>query len=168
MVNFLSTKSAVWFFLFTTLVMFIIVMFIADPIIDNRDGFSVVQLQLAFDKELAEQIVSNWNIEAFKKWIVTDYIYALSYMLFFVSLQLMLFQSRHIPKRSWLRIGIYLALFAALCDWAEDSLELWFLSDMEHFSATLFFIHSLISSCKWLMLPVVLFIIFKTLTIKAK
>jgi len=48
-------------------------------------------------------------------------------------------------------------MLAGLLDWVENSLELWFLYDMHAFSATLFWVHSLVASIKWLCLPIMIF-----------
>jgi len=155
--NFLTNKKTVIFFGITTLIMAYIVMVIVDPMIDKKDGFSVIALQLAFFKENGLKIISTWDIEAFKKWIFTDYIYALSYMLFFSSLALWLAK----VKKTTAGIYPYIAIMAGIFDWIENSLELWFLNSPDTFPSALFFIHSIISTIKWLALPLFLFGIIK-------
>ena len=86
----LATKSTVIISAILTAIMGFIVMVIVDPMIDGKDGLSVFALQLSFDKTVAKSIVSTWDIEAFREWIFTDYIYAVSYVLFFASLLLWL------------------------------------------------------------------------------
>ena len=149
--KFLANKKIVIFTAITTAIMAFIVMALFDPLVDGKNGLDVIALQLSFSKDVGENIVSSWNIEAFKKWIVLDYIYALSYMLFFASLMLWLARQKGVPS------GIYpfIAIFAGVFDWIENSLELWFLNDIEGFSSTLFFVHSIVATLKWLALPIV-------------
>lgn len=160
--NFFANKNVVMFFGITTLIMAYIVMVIVDPIIDQKDGFDVIALQLAFFKEHGLTIVSSWDIEAFKKWIFTDYLYALNYVFFFSSLLFWLGKK----KNSEVKWFVYIALFAGLFDWIENSLELWFLHDINAFSSVLFFLHSILSTLKWLALPAVLWKIVKLLKMK--
>jgi hypothetical protein len=155
--SYLANKKAVIFFGIITLIMAYIVMVIVGPMIDKKDGFSVIALQLAFFKENGLKIVSTWDIEAFKKWIFTDYIYALSYMLFFSSLALWLAK----VKQTTAGVYPYIAIMAGVFDWIEDTLELWFLNSLESFPSTLFFIHSIFSTLKWLALPLFLWGLIK-------
>lgn len=155
--RFLTNKKTVIFSAITTVIMAFVVMVLFDPLVDGKNGFDVIALQLSFSKDAGVNIVSNWNIEAFKKWIVLDYLYALSYMVFFASLLLWLEKDRGVPSS----IYPYVAISAGVFDWIENSLELWFLNDMEGFSSTLFFIHSLCASIKWLALPVIVWQIVK-------
>ena len=155
--SYLANKKAVIFFGITTLIMAYIVMAIVDPMIDRGNGASVIALQLAFFKDNGLKIVSTWDIEAFKKWIFTDYIYALSYMIFFSSLALWLAKIKNITAG----IYPYIAIIAGIFDWIEDTLELWFLNSLESFPSALFFIHSIISTIKWLALPLFLWGVVK-------
>ena len=160
--KFLSNKKIVIFSAITTTIMAFIVMVIFDPLVDGKNGFDVIALQLSFIKEVGVGIVSSWNIEAFQTWIVLDYLYAFSYMVFFASLLLWL------AKKKGVSSGIYpyIALCAGVCDWIENSLELWFLSDIEGFSSTLFFVHSIVATLKWLALPVIVWHIVKLYRVK--
>ena len=160
--TFLANKKTVILSAILTAFMAFVVMAIVNPMIDGKDGLSVIALQLSFDKAAAKEIVSTWDIEAFRQWIFTDYIYALSYVVFFTSLLLWLGKEKHVNVKRFVAI----ALFAGLFDWVENSLELWFLQDMDHFSSTLFFIHSVLSTMKWLALPVVLWKIVQLLKTK--
>jgi len=150
--NFLIEKKIVIISMIMTLIMAYIVMFIFDPMVDGKDGLSVIALQLAFEKSKGIQIVSSWDIEAFNRGIVLDYLYALSYMIFFASLISWLEKKRDILPSFF----PYIALLAGAFDWIENSLELWFLHDVEPFSSTLFFIHSIFSILKWLALPLII------------
>ncbi len=150
--HFLANKKVVIISMITTLIMAYIVMVVFDPMVDGKDGLSVIALQLAFEKSKGIQIVSSWDIEAFNKGIVLDYLYALSYMVFFASLVAWLEKKRDISPS----LFPYIALSAGVFDWIENSLELWFLHDVEAFSSTLFFIHSIFSTLKWLALPIVI------------
>ena len=153
--KFLERKNVMLLSMLTTVIMFVIVMFIVNPMIDGANGLNVIALQLAFDKEIGIDIVSNWDREAFKQWIWTDYLYALSYMLFFASLLSWLMKSKGMEKNSWYHMMITITLLAGLFDWIENSLELWFLYDIDAFSSSIFFVHSSISMLKWLALPVI-------------
>ncbi len=137
----------------STIIMFVVVMFWANPTIDKQKGFGVLSLQLAFSKEYGINIVNSWGkggVERFTHYIISDYIYALSYSFF---LALLLFQ---------LKSRIYfLPLVAGLFDWVENSMEILFTHDMIHFSTYVFFLHSLIASLKWLIVPIVFYNIFK-------
>ncbi|MCF6208516.1 MAG: hypothetical protein L3J61_03920, partial [Ghiorsea sp.] len=141
----------------STIVFAIIVMAVAGPLIDDKDGVSIIALQLSFSKEAGESIISTWSIEAFNKWIVMDYLYALSYMTFFASLIL------YIEKRKGITHSLYpyIAITAGIFDWIENSLELWFLHDTSGFPATLFFIHSILATLKWLAVPIILWYFVK-------
>ncbi len=151
----LANKNVVIVALVAMLIMFGVVMFTVNPLIDNGDGLEVIGLQVSFDKQAGAEIVSHWNVQAFKQWIFTDYIYALCYTLFFTSLLLWLMKVKG-KDNSWYMIFVYVAIFAGLSDWIENSLELWFLDDIDGFSQGLFWTHSMIATLKWLALPVVL------------
>jgi len=162
----LANKKIVLISMITTVCMFILVMFIANPIIDTKNGIDVILLQLMFDKHEAIELVSHWDVAVFNKWIITDYLYALSYTVFFVSLLSWLIKVKDIPNAHRYHILIYIAMLAGMLDWVENSLELWFLYDVEYFSATLFWIHSLLASIKWLCLPLIMFGIIKLYRVK--
>lgn len=155
----LSSKTLVIVSGITTLLMFVIIMFIVDPLIDGKNGLGVISLQLAFDKAAGVQIVNGWGeggVLNFKKYIFADYLYALSYALFFASLlSLLIFrakQERHI-RYVWV---VCLALVAGVCDWIENTMEICFVNDMAAFSDGVFYIHSIIAVLKWMALPVVI------------
>ena len=160
--KFLSNKKIVIFSALTTVLMAFIVMVIFDPLVDGKNGLDVIALQLAFSKEVGIGIVSSWNTEAFQTWIGLDYLYALSYMVFFSSMISWLEKDKGVSYS----IYPYIAIFSGLFDWIENSLELWFLSDMEGFSSTLFFIHSIIATLKWLALPIIVWRIVKLYRVK--
>ena len=162
--QFLAHKKIVMLSMITTIILGTIVMLFVDPLIDGGNGFDVIALQLSFDKAAAQEIVSSWDISAFRKWIIMDYLYAMSYMIFFASLILWL------EKRKGLAHGYVsiIALCAGIFDWIENSLELWFLQDTESFSATLFFVHSLLATLKWLALPIVFGTLIKLYRIDTK
>jgi len=160
--NFLANRQVMIISMISTLIMAFIVMVIVDPLIDGKDGFSVIALQLSFDKEIGKEIVSSWNIEAFNRWIIMDYLYALSYMIFFVSFLLWLEKIKNLPST----IVPYIAIGAGVFDWIEDSLELLFLNNIEAFSSTLFFIHSIFATLKWLALPIIIGTIIKYYRVK--
>jgi len=139
---------------FTTIILFAVIMFYVNPSIDSKNGLEVLYLQLSFEKEIGTQIVKSWTqtgINRFLELIWLDYIYALSYSIFFSSL---LFKLQTINyKKSMI---IYIPFIAGILDAIENTFEILFLNNMEKFSNTLFFIHSLVASLKWLVLPIVL------------
>ncbi len=142
--------SAIFFF-----IMFYTVMFYANPVIDGKDGFGVIKLQLSFFKDIGVEIVNNWGVDGanrFKNYIFTDYIYAINYVLFFVSLIKVLIEKSKMYSYNFL---IYIAILAGFFDWIENSIEIFFLSNMQDFSNTLFFLHSIISLIKWITLPII-------------
>lgn len=142
-------------------VMFCAVMFYINPLIDGKDGFGVIKLQLSFFKHSGTEIVDSWGlggINRFKSYIFTDYLYAISYVLFFVSIIKMLIEKSALQHY---RILIYIAIAAGIFDWIENSMEVAFVSNMENFSDSLFFIHSIISLLKWLALPIICIGIFR-------
>lgn len=153
--EFLSKKSVVLVSLFTTLIMFVVVMFLVNPMIDGSNGLNVIALQLAFTKETGIEVAKSLDANAFQKWIWTDYLYALSYMMFFASLISWLLKRRSVKEGSRYHKVIIIVLLAGIFDWIENSLELWFLYDVHAFSSSLFFVHSLIAMLKWLALPII-------------
>ena len=155
--KFISNRNFVIVSLIATLIMGFVVMYIVNPLIDGKNGLDVIALQLAFSKERALEIIASWDINNFKRFIIFDYIYALCYMLFFASLILWLGKKRGINTTKF----AYIAILAGVFDWIENSLELWFLNNQDSFSSTLFFIHSILATLKWLALPIVLFVIIK-------
>ncbi len=140
-----------------TSIMFIIVMFIVNPMIDGKNGFEVILLQFSFYKEVGVTIINNWGengISNFNSYIFTDYLYALLYSIFFASLLTVLIfkakQENNI-RYTWV---VQLAFFAGLFDWIENTLELFFINNTIVFSNSLFFIHSIVATLKWLAVPI--------------
>ena len=150
--KFLAHKKTVVISMLLTLILFIVVMFIVNPMIDGKEGFDVIALQLSFSKEVGEKIIASWDVAAFYRWIVFDYLYAFAYGLFFASLIVWLEKEKNMVHS----IFPYIAVAAALFDWTENTLELWFLHDPAVFPSALFFLHSCLAVLKWLALPVVL------------
>ena len=166
MLEVLSKKRVFIVFGILTFVLFFAVMFFVNPYIDGNDGMSVIALQVAFDKSLGIDILNTWGrsgIERYKKFIIFDYLYALSYSVFFSSLIARLIVKKS-PKK-WKNYGFVLSLpfIAGLSDWVENSLEISFLNDISGFNDKLFTIHSFIASLKWMILPIVLWLIVKSL-----
>jgi len=149
-----------------TIVMFIIVMGIINPMIDGSNGMGVLALQLAFDKALGIEIIQSWGergAESFRFLILADYLYAICYSIFFASLL-----SRLIIQHSKVNQSLlFIPFIAGLFDWIENTMEILFMSNPMEFSETLFFIHSIVASLKWVTLPVVLAFILK-FNIKSK
>ncbi len=164
MFNIFSNKKVIWISTVVTLLMFTVVMFIVNPSIDGESGMGVLALQLAFDKEVGIEIINSWGksgIENFKQLIFTDYIYALGYSVFFTSILSVLILKKLKQNSSKYKFIIFLPFMAGLFDWIENSLELLFIHKPIEFSNTLFFIHSIIASSKWIALPAIVIFIIK-------
>lgn len=150
-------------------VMFIIVMFFVNQSIDGGDGSGVLKLQLSFDKTVGIKIINNWGtsgVEFFQRWIFTDYIYAFTYSFFFASFLSFLISKKRNTNNSKRNILISLAFFSGACDWFENTIEIFFLKDPYGFSSNLFFIHSIFSVVKWLIILTIITYIIVLLTIK--
>lgn len=164
MLNIFSKKNVLMISTVMTLIMFIVVMFIVNPSIDEKNGMGVLALQLAFDKEVGIEIINSWTqsgVENFNQFIFTDYIYALSYSLFFALILSVLILKKSKQNLLKYKLIVYLPFIAGLFDWIENTLELLFINNPIEFSNTLFFIHSIIASLKWMTLPIVLTFIIK-------
>jgi hypothetical protein len=164
MLNILSKKSVIIISTVIALIMFTIVMFIVNPSIDGKNGMGVLSLQLVFDKEVGIEIINNWTqsgIENFNKLIFTDYIYALGYSIFFASILSVLILKKSKQNILKYKLIVYLPFIAGLFDWIENTLELLFINNPIEFSNTLFFIHSIIASSKWIALPIIVTFIIK-------
>lgn len=159
MIRILNKKAIFITSMLMTLLMFCIVMFLANPAIDGKNGLSIIALQLSFDKETGIEIVNGWGgsgIERFNQWIFTDYLYALSYSIFFASWLSILILKKGVENTFRYRWVVYFALTVGLLDWVENTMELYFLSSPTTYSDILFSLHSLIASVKWSALPLVL------------
>lgn len=158
MIKFLSNKRVLIGSMIMTTIMFTVVMFLVNPAIDSHNGFGVLKLQIAFDKEVAIDIVESWGVhgvEQFQKLIFTDYLYALSYSIFLASLISYLTRYKNIKNEIY-KFVIYLVFLAGLIDWIENTMELFFLDNMIEYSSNMFFMHSILASIKWLALPIIL------------
>lgn len=148
-------------------IMFVIVMFVVNPSIDGRNGAGVIKLQLSFERESGIKIVNSWGkagIKNFNQWIVTDYIYALAYSVFFASLLSFLILKKGKGKNFAYKSIVYLAFIAGLLDWIENTIELLFVNNPSQVSNTLFFLHSIVALVKWAAFPIVVACIVVLLT----
>ncbi|SFV53705.1 hypothetical protein MNB_SM-4-389 [hydrothermal vent metagenome] len=164
MLNILGKRRVVIMSTVTTLVLFTVVMFIVNPFIDGKNGMDVLALQLAFNKDLGIDIINGWThigIEKFNQFIFTDYLYALSYSIFFASILSALIIKKSMQNISKYKLIIYLPFIAGLLDWIENTLELFFINNPIEFSEILFFIHSIVAISKWLIFPIVITFIIK-------
>lgn len=158
MVDLLGRKAVLFFSCILTSVMFAIVMFFANPAIDGGSGFDLLALQLSFDKESGLAIINRWGeagVDNFKKYIVFDYVYALSYALLFSSVLRFLWLRGHegsVVRNQWF---ISFAVSAGLLDWIENTLEFFFIKYPESYPGWLFFLHSALSVLKWGMVALV-------------
>lgn len=151
------------------MIMFIIVMFVVNPLIDGGNGLSVIKLQLSFNKEVGIEIINMWGEggrKYFKYLIFTDYIYAFSYSLFFASLLSRLLLKKGKAQIIYYKWIVYLAFFAGLLDWIENSIELFFIYAPSSVSTEVFFLHSVFSTLKWASIPIAIAYILVLITKK--
>lgn len=157
MLHALSKKTVLIGSLIFMSIMFCIVMFVVNPLIDSKNGLEVILLQLSFQKEAGIEIINNWGetgVSNFKKWIFTDYLYALSYSLFLSSLLSWLIIKKgreNLLSYTWV---VYLVFIAGLLDCIENTIEIFFLNNPTGCSSLLFFLHSIIASLKWCAVPI--------------
>lgn len=152
MLKVLSRKSVLICSFSLMSMMFIIVMFFVNPSVDGRTGFSLLWLQLSFDKEAGIKIIESWGpggIEQFRKFIFTDYIYASTYSLFFASLISYLAQSGRGKFSRADVVFVCTAFSAGILDFIENAMELSFVGNPDAFSSKMFFLHSTIAGLKW-------------------
>lgn len=157
MLHALNKKSVLIGSLIAMSIMFVIVMFYANPIIDGGNGSGLLKLQLAFDKQTGIAIINSWGtsgIARFNQWIFTDYLYAVSYAVFFASVLSILIVKKGKEEYLVYRFGGYLAFVAGLLDWIENTMELFFVNNSSGFPSVLFFIHSIFATVKWAALPI--------------
>lgn len=163
----LNKKSVLTGALIAMSVMFAVVMFYANPLIDGGNGSSLLKLQLAFDKQSGIAILDSWGPSGaarFNQWIFTDYLYAVSYAVFFASLLSILVVKKGKQNINGYRFAVYLGLIAGLLDWTENTLEIIFVNHAAAFPQALFFLHSMLAAAKWMALPIVLIYIATLLT----
>ena len=140
------------------LIMFSLVVFIVNPLIDGKNGMEVVLLQLSFQKVTGLEIVNSWGetgILNFNKWIFTDYLYALSYSIFLGSLLSWLIIKKGKEKHFSYTWVVYFVFSAGLLDCIENSIEIFFINNPSGCSSLFFFLHSIIASIKWCAVPIV-------------
>ncbi len=145
-------------------IMYIIVMFIINPLIDNKLGLEVIKLQLAYTTENGKTIINNWHKigqQNFLKYIYTDYLYALTYALFLSTLYLHKILKNNIKIIRKHYIILTLPFIAGLFDMVENTIEIFFIKDPNDFPASLFAFHSILSSIKWLLLPIMIYYLLK-------
>lgn len=133
-------------------IMFAIVMFFVNPLIDGGDGSGVLQLQLSFDKGRGIEIINSWGAagtDHFNRWIFTDYIYALAYSLFLASLTAFLVTKQGKGRYPVSRYFVALAFASGVLDCLENTLEILFIKDPYGFAESLFFLHSVVALLKW-------------------
>lgn len=153
------------------LMMFSIVMFFINPQIDGLNGIGVIKLQLSFNKDAGIEIIESWGasgIANFKRWIFIDYIYALSYSVFFASLLSLLILQKGKEKSLKYTWVVVLAFIAGALDWIENTMELFFLNNPSGFPDSLFFLHSVIATLKWAAVPIAVIYVVALVTKKSK
>lgn len=164
MVTLQNNKKMLIGFGILTGIMFIIVMFIVNPMIDTKTGLDVIKLQLSFTTKNGKSIIDNWNDigqQNFLKYIYTDYIYAFSYSIFLSSLYLNKLLKNHIKIIDKHYLILILPFVAGLFDMIENTVEIFFIKNSNNFSELLFSIHSILASLKWLGLPIIIYFLIK-------
>lgn len=157
MLHALNRKTVLIGSLLSMSIMFAIVMFYANPLIDGGNGSGLLKLQLAYDKKAGMEIIDSWGVSGiarFNQLIFTDYIYAVSYAVFFASLLSILIMKKGKEEFLVYRFSVYLAFVAGLLDWIENTMELFFVNNSSGFPSILFFIHSIVATVKWAALPI--------------
>ena len=157
MLHALNKKSVLIGSLISMTMMFAIVIFYANPHIDGGNGSGLIKLQLAYDKNAGIDIINSWGaagIDHFNQWIFTDYLYAVSFSVFFASLLSILIVKKGKEEYLAYRTVVYLAFVAGLLDWIENTMELFFVNNSSEFSGVLFFLHSIVATVKWATLPI--------------
>jgi hypothetical protein len=164
MVTLQENKKVLIGFGILTGIMFIIVMFIINPLIDGKTGMGVIKLQLAFTTQNGKSILNGWNVigqQNFLKYIYTDYIYAFAYSFFLSSLYLNKVLKNNIKLKGKYLFIFILPFVAGLFDMIENTIEILFIKNPNGFPELLFSFHTILSSLKWLGLPIILYFLIK-------
>jgi len=164
MITLQQSKKALFIFGFLTSIMFVIVMFIVNPMIDGKTGIEVIKLQLSFRTNTGKLIIEKWNDigrQNFIKYIYTDYIYAFSYAFFLATLYLYKIRKNNITITKKQVIIITLPFIAGIFDIIENTIEILFIQNPNNFSELLFGFHTIVAILKWLGLPIILYFIIK-------
>jgi len=164
MVTLQKNKKALIGFGILTGIMFFVVMFIINPMIDGKTGLEVIKLQLSFTTENGKLILNGWNKigqKNFLKYIYTDYIYAFAYSFFLSSLYLNKVLKNNIKIVGKHLFILILPFIAGLFDMIENTIEIFFIKSPNGFSELLFSFHSVLASLKWLGLPIILYFLIK-------
>ncbi len=164
MVTLQKNKKVLIGFGILTGIMYVIVMFIINPMIDGKTGLEVIKLQLSFTTENGKSVFNGWNEigqQNFLKYIYTDYIYAFAYSVFLSSLYF-----NKVLKNNIKIVGkhIYILILpfvAGLFDMIENTIEIFFIKSPDGFSELLFGFHSILASLKWLGLPIILYFLIR-------
>lgn len=164
MVTLQENKKALIGFGILTGIMYVIVMFIINPMIDGKTGLEVIKLQLSFTTENGKTILNGWNEigqQNFLKYIYTDYIYAIAYSFFLSSLYLNKVLKNNIRIMGKHIFILILPFVAGLFDMIENTIEIFFIKNPNGFSELLFSLHSVLASLKWLGLPNILYFLIR-------
>lgn len=164
MVTLQKNKKVLIGFGILTGIMYIIVMFIINPMIDGKMGIEVIKLQLSFTTENGKSILNGWNEigqQNFLKYIYTDYIYAFAYSIFLSSIYLNKVLKNNIKIVGKHILILLLPFVAGLFDMIENTIEIFFIKNPNGFSELLFSFHSILASLKWLALPIIIYYLIK-------
>ncbi len=153
MIQTLSKKTVLAASLVFMAIMFVVVMFYVNPLIDGNDGSGVLRLQLSFDKNAGIQVINAWGESGmvhFNRLFFMDYLYAGAYGIFLASLMSFLIMKKGKQGVLIYRFCVGLPFFAGLLDCMENTMEISFVKDPVNFSSALFFLHSVFAMVKWL------------------
>jgi hypothetical protein len=122
-----------------------------EPGLNPASGHNrVMELQLAFHKEIGQIILDAWGAagrEHFLNTVWIDFVFPIAYSTLLAAL---LARSLHrIRGAAWIQSMIFIPFFVALLDFAENVIEILFVSEPDSISQSLFFAHSIIASFKW-------------------
>lgn len=149
-----------------TSILFIIVMFVVNPMIDGKIGLDVIKLQLSFHTDIGKSIIENWNEigkQNFLKYIYTDYIYAFSYAIFLSSIYYTKLLKNKIHLKGTKVLILILPLIAGLFDMIENTIEIMFIKNSSEFPEYLFELHSILAFFKWLVLPFIFYFLIRSI-----
>ena len=112
---------------------------------------SMIELQLAFDKNEALIIIDTWGDSGKKHFLDSiwiDFLFPAGYSTFLSSLI-----ARSLIRIKSLRFKslIFIPFAAALLDIIENTIEIFFVMDPSLISENLFILHSIIASVKWIL-----------------
>ena len=164
MITLQQNKKILILFGLLTSILFTIVMFVVNPLIDGKTGLEVIKLQIAFQTETGRIIINNWQEigkENFLKYIFTDYLYAISYSIFLASIYMNKLLKKNIQLSKKHLFIFILPFIAGIFDMIENTIEILFIKNPVNFSEIIFGLHSVFATLKWIALPIIAYYLIK-------